>query len=202
MISLAISLRCRVSRLSRRGRLGRRARRPARLRVARRLAGAARPSTSRGVARRIPVVRRQAPPLLGRGADRARRAPAHQPAGRPLQRGLGPLGGAGRRRGPRPRRAAGPPDLRDRRRAVRRRLRAPAARRGRVGRRRRRDLPALELAPGRPHAPLRRDHRAPISSSTRCAVFSDADLAAAMDDLVALLRAGWPGAEVSSTVIT
>jgi len=34
------------------------------------------------------------------------------------------------------------------------------------------------------------------------AVFSDADLAAAMDDLVALLRAGWPRAEISSTVLT
>lgn len=34
------------------------------------------------------------------------------------------------------------------------------------------------------------------------AAFSDADLTAAMDDLVAQLRAGWPRAEISSTVVT
>ena len=32
-------------------------------------------------------------------------------------------------------------------------------------------------------------------------VFSDAELAAAMDDLAALLRAGWPDANLSATVI-
>ena len=116
------------------------------------------PAARRGLAGGLPGVRREAAahPHQPRGAPPpCRPGPAAgQPADRPLQRGLGPPPGAGRRRGPEPVRRAAAAGARDRLTnrstpsPTDRGRRAPRPRRGGVVRRRRGDLSPLELAPG------------------------------------------------------